>query len=137
MFGRPTECGGARFGRFIISWVYSGATLLHILLAMPHCIRCRIEYQDGFQRCAECGDSLHNGAPLSEPPREVEWVRLASLQHDAEGEMLQEVLEKSGISTMLKRDVFASAFGSQGTSLFVDASQLERAREIQEEIIGR
>ena len=62
---------------------------------------------------------------------------MALLAHDAEGEMLQEILENEGIRTMLKRDILGSSFGTQGTSLFVDKTRLEEAQRLYELTLGR
>jgi hypothetical protein len=50
--------------------------------------------------------------------------------------MVVEQLEQRGIRTMLKYDVFVSAFGSQGTVIFVPRERYDEAKDIQRSLVG-
>ena len=103
---------------------------------MPFCVQCRCEYVDEVNECTDCGARLVAALPEDAPPPDPHWARLASPPTEAQGEMLVETLEQAGIRCLLKRDVFMSAFGSQGTSVFVAREQLAQAQELRRELSG-
>lgn len=103
---------------------------------MRYCPQCETEYVDEATHCSDCGTPLVDYQPPSVEASDVEWVRLASLADEVQGNLLREELEKRGIRSMLKKDVFMSGFGHQGTNLFVDKNQLSLAQEIYSGVIG-
>jgi hypothetical protein len=103
---------------------------------MPFCPSCRTEYVAGVARCADCGTALVSTLPPEPVPEDVHWAELPSFPTLAEGEMVQAELERRGIRTMLKKDVFASGFGGQGTVIFVPQDRYDEATTIRREMIG-
>lgn len=101
---------------------------------VPFCPQCRAEYIEGKTQCSDCGVQLVDSLPPSVPPRDIHWVELRTAGTEAEGEMLADVLEQNGIPVMLKKDVFASGFGRQGTLLFVPAEQRDEAEALTRDI---
>ena len=97
---------------------------------MPFCPRCRNEYLAEMTRCEDCEVDLVATLPESVPPPDFHWVELSTTNTEAEGEMLAEVLEARGIPVVIKKDVFASGFGRQGTLLMVPARHREEALAI-------
>jgi hypothetical protein len=100
---------------------------------MPYCPRCRSEYVAEMTRCAECDVELVQSLPRDGAPPDFHWVELCSAQSEAEGEMLRELIEARGIPVIVKKDVFASGFGHQGTYLMVPARHHQRALAISAE----
>ena len=101
---------------------------------MPFCPQCRAEYVEGKTQCSDCGVELVASLPPSVPPPDIHWVEFQTAATEAEGEMLAELLEKNGIPVMVKKDVFASGFGRQGTLLFVPAEQRDEAEALAREL---
>jgi len=100
---------------------------------MPYCPRCRSEYVAATTRCADCDVELVESLPESAPPPDFHWVELCTAENEAEGEMLRELLESRGIPVIVKKDVFASGFGHQGTYLMVPARHRQHALAISAE----
>ncbi len=103
---------------------------------MPFCPKCRTEYVSGVARCADCGAALVAALSPEPVPDDVHWVELPSFPTLPEGEMVQAELERRGIRTMLKKDVFVSGFGGHGTVVFVPEQAYAEAAEIRNEMIG-
>ena len=99
---------------------------------MRYCPQCRTEYVDEVTHCSDCGAELVDYQQSEALPADIQWVRLASLANEVQGILLREELEKRGIRTMLKKDVFVSGFGH----IFVDEPSLKAAQEIHAEVIG-
>jgi len=97
---------------------------------MPFCPRCRNEFVPEVSRCEECNVTLVAALPESVPPPDFHWVELSTTGTEAEGMMLAEMLEARGIPVIVKKDVFASGFGRQGTLLMVPARHHEEALAI-------
>jgi hypothetical protein len=103
---------------------------------MPFCPQCRTEYVESVTECADCATLLVDELPPLPPPVDVHWVALPPLRNEVEGGLLVEVLEGAGIRAMLKKDVFVSAFGSQGTMVFVPAERYADAERLREDTVG-
>ncbi len=103
---------------------------------MPFCPNCRTEYRDGFTYCSECDATLVEALPAQDPVKlESEQLRLAELAsfpNASEAEMIQELLEGNGISTVIRGDVdpIGATSGAEPATLLVDRNELARAREI-------
>jgi hypothetical protein len=97
---------------------------------MPFCPRCRSEYVAEVTRCEECDTALVDALVESVPPPDFHWVELRSAGTEAEGEMMRQLLEARGIPVVVKKDVFASGFGRQGTLIMVPARHRDEALAI-------
>ncbi len=102
---------------------------------MPFCPSCRIEYNAGILRCAECDENLVevlpdeiNDAEGSEP------TVLANFPTVSEAEMIQELLEKNDVRTILRGEVDPIGVTSHAvpTTILVEERDLPRARELYE-----
>lgn len=103
---------------------------------MPFCPQCRTEYVLGVARCGDCGARLVEAlSPLPEP-HDIQWAELPSFLSEPLAQMVREELERQGIRTMLKRDVFVSAIGSQGMVIFVPQENYRQAFEIRKTMVG-
>lgn len=103
---------------------------------MPFCPKCRTEYVPGVRTCADCGIPLVASLPPEPTPEDVHWAELPSFPTLPQGEMVRAELERRGIRTMLKKDVFASGFGRHGTVIFVPQELYDEAAAIRQEMIG-
>lgn len=103
---------------------------------MPFCPNCRLEYVEAATRCDDCDVALVASLPPEPAQGDIHWQELPSFNTEAEGEMVQGALEDAGIRTMLKKDVFVSAFGGQGTVIFVPQERYEEAAGIRQAMVG-
>ncbi len=105
---------------------------------MPFCPSCQVEYRSGFTRCTDCGVDLVPSLPANVPPPAdtgpLELVEVASFPNASEADMIQELLEDNGISTVLRGDVdpLGIVAGNTIISLLVNGSDLEEARRLYE-----
>jgi hypothetical protein len=101
---------------------------------MPFCPSCRAEYRAGFTRCADCDVELVDTLPLQDSGKEaeVQLIELASFPNAPEAEMIQELLEVNGISTVIRGDAdpIGATSGAEPATLLVAQNDLARAREI-------
>jgi hypothetical protein len=103
---------------------------------MPFCTKCRTEYVPGVMSCSDCGVPLVEALPAEPIPGDVHWAELPCFPSLPQGEMVRAELERCGIRTMLKKDVFGSGFGYHGTVIFVPQEQYDEAATIRREMIG-
>ncbi len=105
---------------------------------MPFCPSCKVEYRSGFTRCTDCGVDLVPALPANATPSAgagpVELVEVANFPNASEAEMIQELLEENGISTVLRGDVdpLGIVAGSTIITLLVNSSDLEAAKSLYE-----
>lgn len=105
---------------------------------MPFCPKCQIEYRAGFGRCTDCDVALVPVLP-AEPAAEgdtepVELAELATFPNAPEAEMIQELLEDNGISTVLRGDIdpLGVVAGSTIITLLVKHADLPEAQKLYE-----
>jgi len=96
---------------------------------MRICSRCQAEIPQQADRCPECGQAC--------PREKVNMIPLHPLPSRIYAEMVKEVLEKRGISCIIKTDLLSSAFGSDGTSavgtqavIYVPEDRCQESEEI-------
>jgi hypothetical protein len=102
---------------------------------MPFCPNCQKEYGPEENACVECGTDLVDALEPEQTavgPEELELVELATFPNVAEAEMIQELLEKNEVRTVLRGEVdpIGVASGAQPTALLVEERDLARAQEI-------
>ncbi len=106
---------------------------------MPFCPSCHCQYREGFTRCTDCNvdlvDSLPEETREIPDPTELELVELSSFPNPMEAQMIQELLEYSGIESILQSDFNAGAgpYTASPNALLVRKADFLRAREIYEE----
>ena len=80
---------------------------------MPFCPACHCEYRTGFTRCTDCDielvDSLSEDNPVEPELGELELAGLGTFPDPMEAQMIQELLEKNGIISILQSDFNAGA----------------------------
>lgn len=103
---------------------------------MPFCPKCRTEYVVGVARCNDCGAQLVEKLSPAPEPHDIHWAELPSFLSEPLAQMVREELERQGIRTLLKRDVFVSNIGSQGTVIFVPQENYRQAVEIRKAMVG-
>ncbi|NLT65539.1 MAG: hypothetical protein GXX84_02945 [Acidobacteria bacterium] len=96
---------------------------------MPFCPNCENEYSPGASACAVCGVRLPESA---DDAGGTELVELARLFNVSQAEMINELLEKNGIRTVVRGEVDPIGIASKAemTSLLVEKRDLARAREL-------
>ena len=103
---------------------------------MPFCPSCRAEYRPEFLRCTQCDVELVDSLPPQDPsesgPDGLKLVELASFPNASEAEMIQELLESNGVSTVIRgeADPIGAISGAEPATLLVARNDLARAREI-------
>jgi hypothetical protein len=103
---------------------------------MPFCPSCQIEYRPGFTRCTDCDvelvPSLPQEAPAEGDTAPMELVELATFPNASEAEMIQELLEDNGISTVLRGDAdpLGVIAGSTIITLLVKQADLPEAQKL-------
>jgi hypothetical protein len=106
---------------------------------MPFCPKCHSEYRPGFTRCTDCDLELIGSLPEEKPEKfnqaDVELVELATFPNSSEAEMIQELLEDNGISTVLRGDVdpLGLASGAESIILLVEEADLVEAQKLYED----
>jgi hypothetical protein len=106
---------------------------------MPFCPACHCEYRPGFTRCTDCDielvASLFEDNPVEPELGELELVDLGSFPDPMEAQMIQELLEKNGIITILQSDFNAGAgtFTASPNALLVRKVDFPKARELYEQ----
>lgn len=105
---------------------------------MPFCPSCHFEYRSGFTRCSDCDSELEGSLSeenCREPDHsELELVVLASFPDPMQAQMIQELLEASGIESMFQSDfnTGAGAFTARPNTLMVRKADFPKWREIYE-----
>lgn len=61
------------------------------------CPNCRIEYEEGFERCGECNAALVAELPPEDEPEYVEWVTVLTTNREDEAMVAESVLGAAGI----------------------------------------
>ncbi len=107
------------------------------------CPNCRKEYEPGSAHCGDCGAVLVDASPDKSPGIQAseagqELVELAEFQNFPEAEMIQELLEGNGISTVLRgeADPIGVASGAAPSTLLVSLADLPQARRIYEDFFA-
>ncbi|GAB4340040.1 MAG: hypothetical protein Kow0099_15650 [Candidatus Abyssubacteria bacterium] len=103
----------------------------------PFCPICRSEYEEGVERCADCGSALVQQLPPedSEAEPEAEVVEIWEAAGEKEALVIKGLLESEGIMCSLSADVPHSVIpltvdGLGAVRIFVSEEDAERAREI-------
>ncbi len=102
---------------------------------MPYCPNCQTEYESSLAYCPACQVQLVDTLPQ---PEIVDgaggfgFVELAEFTNVSEAEMIQELLEKNGVRTVLRGEIdpIGVASGAAPTALLVEERDLLRGREL-------
>ncbi len=109
---------------------------------MPYCPNCKIEYDEGFRVCADCGAKLSKTLP-KEPPKErvaygdpMNRTLLVTLADSMQSAMLIDVLNQNAIPAFAQpREAggYLNVVGGVsyfGVDIYVDAADFESAKEL-------
>ena len=103
---------------------------------MPICPICGTKYPVQIGYCETCRTSLVDSPEdtAEEGIESIELAELATFSNVSEAEMIKEILEKNEIRTVQRGEVdpIGVASGAEPITLFVEESNLSRAREIYE-----
>lgn len=108
------------------------------------CPTCEAEYEPGITRCPDDETELVDRLTPENTGRddsEARFVSLFKLGSPAEAEMVNDILSKNGIRSMIKSggaDAFSPllSVSMQGAEVFVDERDSDRARELYEAFFG-
>ena len=108
------------------------------------CPTCEAEYEPGITRCPDDETELVDRLTPETTGRddsEARFVSLFKLGSPAEAEMVNDILSKNGIRSMIKSggaDAFSPllSVGFQGAEVFVDERDSDRATELYEAFFG-
>ncbi len=102
---------------------------------MPTCPDCGNENPDNTEVCLKCGANLYH-SPVHEPtsPSPGDLAQLATFHTVSEADMVQELLESNGITTVLhgENDPIGAMSGAEPIILMVEKESLPRATELYE-----
>ena len=78
---------------------------------MPYCPPCRLEYEEGIEKCTDCGEILVAGSmpenPAAQRAPEEEWTVLMRVRRDETAEIIHGLLESEGIDCEIVGKDFA------------------------------
>ncbi len=103
---------------------------------MKYCPKCRSEYHDEVDKCADCLLPLTDTLP---PKREIEWDELAVIYHTDSpylAQLLRIELHENNIITYLENEYFGSMMpipSIADVQIAVHPEDEEKARKIVEE----
>ncbi|HJT68329.1 MAG TPA: DUF2007 domain-containing protein [Pyrinomonadaceae bacterium] len=108
------------------------------------CPTCEAEYEPGITRCPDDETELVDRLTpenTGHDDSEARFVSLFRLGSPAEAEMVNDILSKNGIRSMIKSggaDAFSPllSVSSQGAEVFVDERDSDRATELYEAFFG-
>lgn len=111
---------------------------------MPSCPKCKLEYRPGLRRCLDCGADLvdrpaPDSAPASPPYRDVKQVLLCTVAGEIHAKLVQDALAAQGIRCRTQRRGLVhwlglpTVGGDEPTQIYVNSSDLTRARSIFED----
>jgi hypothetical protein len=105
---------------------------------MPWCPKCRLEYQEGFEKCNDCDSELVEELEAEEKPVDIEDVEayLKTTGNSFEAEIIESKLNAYGIPVMRKYkeaggylNIYMGATPF-GIDLYVPSKLLEKAQDI-------
>jgi len=91
---------------------------------MPYCAECGYEYLPGITECPDCKKELVESLPAEKNIPDEDWLPLRNLPGNLYAEMVKEVLDKSGIPSIIKSDVLSSTYGAKSVSVPGSAAQI-------------
>lgn len=101
------------------------------------CPKCKSEYREGFYKCADCGVDLVSERPF-EPEEKVSYVDLVEVFwtfQQGDIAFLKSVLDGDGITYCFQgENSNLMVGGGSYARLLVQADQVERAKEILQEL---
>jgi len=106
---------------------------------MPFCPKCKEEYRDGIEICAECGEALVATLPTDDSKHpSIEFVLLAEAQGEIQTRLLKAALEQDGIPTILVGDTLDTfqIYPSYESRILVPRRLLERAQTIMDVVMS-
>ena len=96
------------------------------------CPRCKSEYEDGIEACAECGSALVPELPPDEPPPHwIDFEEVLSTFNAGDIALIKSILDGEGISYYFHGEGFNYVHPLvQAPKLMVQKDQAEQVREI-------
>ena len=108
---------------------------------MAFCPECKYEFVEGVTSCPDCKVELVDALPEEYHP-DIKWVELHRFPGSVYAEMLKEPLANNDIQCLLRKDLFSSAYGIQGTeaggletTAFVPEHTLKEAKIILDQVL--
>ena len=109
---------------------------------MPWCPKCKTEYREGFDICADCGCALVKECPAGDSPESIvngeAWEHLLFLYSEMEADIVMGLLGIADIPVIkiykgmgILHKVYTGK--AAGVDMFVPAEALSRAKEILKE----
>jgi hypothetical protein len=109
-----------------------------------YCPKCRTQYIDNIEECADCKVVLVDELPEETPLEKIKWVALPVLPGEVYADMVEEVLSNMEIPHFTKSDWATSAFNISSSNLvgakvtiFVPENNHEEASQILNELLGK
>ena len=107
------------------------------------CPECKSEYVEATNLCQDCGISLVELKPESEPLENMTWVSIADFNGKIMADMAVEILKDHDIPCYTKGDFLSSAYGIQSiglpgslVKLYIPEPFKSQAKELLENIIS-
>ncbi len=101
---------------------------------MLSCPNCQMQYGNETSRCEACNIPLVDSLPQEtaiEDDGSLDLVELASFVNVSEAEMIQELLERNGIETVVQGEIdpIGIASRAESTKLLVEKKDFAQAQE--------
>ena len=95
------------------------------------CPKCKAEYNEGVQECADCGVPLVDVLPQEHKKRYVEYVSIVQTLNPSDIAMIESVLEGSGIDYFIQGENTLSMMSYiLPVRVLVLKEQMDEAREL-------
>jgi hypothetical protein len=105
---------------------------------MKYCPKCKSEYEDWVEACADCNVQLADKLPEEPPLKLIKYRELLSTFNPSDVAFIKSLLEGSGIRYYVQGENFLYMRPlAQPAGIMIDEEQYEDAKELLKDFKGR